>query len=91
MVAHSLGDGTSLDINCWMEACVARSTIDNAGEYNGFLKARKSLLENPMTFEKGDLLLPAGYTPRIDRATLKDFTVKSERFGKPSAAVRAAE
>jgi len=86
-----LGDGTSLDINCWMEACVARSTIDNAGEYNGFLKAKKSLLENPMTFEKGELRLPAGYTPRVDRATLKAFTMKSERFGKVQSAVRAAE
>ena len=85
-----LGDGTSLDINCWMEACVARSTIDNAGEYNGFLKARKSLLENPMRFEKGDLLLPAGYVPRVDRGILDAFTVKSERFAAPVAPVRAA-
>lgn len=85
-----LGDGTSLDINCWMEACVALSTIDNAGEYNGFLKARKSLLENPMRFEKGEMILPAGYVPAVDRAVLKAHTVKSERFSAPSSA-RAAE
>jgi hypothetical protein len=30
-----LGDGLS-EIGCWMEACVARTTIHNAGEFNGF-------------------------------------------------------
>lgn len=85
-----LGDGTSLDINCWMEACVARSTIDNAGEYNGFLKAKKSLLENPMRFEKGEMILPAGYVPKVDRDLLATHTVRSERYAIP-ASVRAAE
>ncbi|MEE9196258.1 MAG: enolase C-terminal domain-like protein, partial [Alphaproteobacteria bacterium] len=33
-----LGDGVAADIGCWMEACVARQTITNAGEFNGFLK-----------------------------------------------------
>lgn len=86
-----LGDGTSLDINCWMEACVARSTIDNAGEYNGFLKAKKSLLANPMRWEKGELILPAGYAPEIDREMLAAVTVKSERFAPAVSPVRAAE
>jgi len=86
-----LGDGTSLDINCWMEACVARSTIDNAGEYNGFLKAKRSLLENPMGFEKGEMILPAGYVPVIDRKALAAYTVKSERYAAPASSVRAAE
>jgi L-alanine-DL-glutamate epimerase-like enolase superfamily enzyme len=86
-----LGDGTSLDINCWMEACVARSTIDNAGEYNGFLKAKKSLLENPMRFEKRELVLPAGYTPRVDHDILDAFTVKSERFAPAISPVPVAE
>ena len=33
-----LGDGLSSELGCWMEACVARVTIRNAGEFNGFLK-----------------------------------------------------
>jgi L-alanine-DL-glutamate epimerase-like enolase superfamily enzyme len=86
-----LGDGTSLDINCWMEACVARSTVDNAGEYNGFLKAKKSLLENPMRFEKGAMILPKGYVPVVDRGVLNAHTVKSERYAPASSSVRAAE
>ena len=35
-----LGDGVAADIGCWMEACVARDTIRNAGELNGFLKPK---------------------------------------------------
>ena len=33
-----LGDGTATDIGDWLEACVARDTIRNAGEMNGYLK-----------------------------------------------------
>jgi L-alanine-DL-glutamate epimerase-like enolase superfamily enzyme len=33
-----LGDGLSSEFGCWMEACVARVTIRNAGEFNGFVK-----------------------------------------------------
>ncbi len=70
-----LGDGVAADIGCWMEACVARlgtaGGITNAGEFNGFLKTRATLLENPMTFSQGAMRLPAGYMPRIDRTSLQ--------------------
>ena len=36
-----LGNGVASEIGCWMEACVARSTIANAGEMNGFLQAAR--------------------------------------------------
>lgn len=86
-----LGDGTSLDINCWMEACVAAATIDNAGEFNGFLKAKQSLLANPMTFERGDLILPAGYAPELDRHVLAAHTIASAHYGASAASMRAAD
>ena len=38
-----LGDGLSSELGCWMEACVARVTIRNAGEFNGFLKPKVRL------------------------------------------------
>ncbi|OZI60568.1 mandelate racemase/muconate lactonizing enzyme family protein [Bordetella genomosp. 11] len=75
-----LGDGVSLEIACWMEACVAVSSIDNAGEMNGFLKARDRLLENPLPFARGGICLPAGYRPVVDRAALRDHTVLRETF-----------
>ena len=35
-----LGDGLGAEINCWMEACLADDLIENAGEFNGFVKIR---------------------------------------------------
>lgn len=75
-----LGDGVAADIGCWVEGCVARGTIDNAGEFNGFLKPRTSLLKNPLEFKDGALQLKAGYVPEMDRALLKHHTVATERF-----------
>lgn len=77
-----LGDGLGGEINCWMEACVARRSIDNAGEFNGYLKIRPEarLLETPLPFEKGELVVPAGYRPRMDRSRLKRHSRESIRF-----------
>jgi hypothetical protein len=86
-----LGDGVAADIGCWMEACVARLGTDggitNAGEFNGFLKTRATLLKNPMTFESGALRLAAGYSPRVDRDTLERHRRAEWRAVSPRAAV----
>lgn len=55
-----LGNGVAADPGCWMEACVARSTIDNAGEMNGFLKPRQPIFAEPMPVEGGAMRLPSG-------------------------------
>jgi L-alanine-DL-glutamate epimerase-like enolase superfamily enzyme len=83
-----LGDGVSSEICCWMEACVARSTIDNAGEFNGFLKPDARLFANPIAFENGHMLIPAWFTPEIDRDALAAHTIDSAAFRR--AAARAA-
>ncbi|MGI9384094.1 MAG: mandelate racemase/muconate lactonizing enzyme family protein [Methyloligellaceae bacterium] len=77
-----LGDGLGAEINCWMEACVARRTIHNAGEFNGYLKVRPEarLLETPLPFENGDLVLPAGYWPRLDKMRLERQRLEMIRF-----------
>lgn len=59
-----LGNGVASDPGCWMEACVARSHIDNAGEMNGFLKPRASIFEIPMRVEDGAVVLEPG-RPRL--------------------------
>ena len=61
-----LGDGLSSEIGCWMEACVARVTIRNAGEFNGFLKPKMRLLAEPLRFIAGELVIPPGFQPAID-------------------------
>lgn len=75
-----LGDGVAADIGCWMEACVARETITNAGEFNGFLKPTVALFTIPMTVESGALELAAGFTPEIDRDALARARLGHERF-----------
>ena len=72
-----LGDGLSSEIGCWMEACVARHTIQNAGEFNGFLKPRLRLFSTPLSFEAGFLILPAGFAPEIDRRVLQQQSLET--------------
>ena len=83
-----LGDGLGAEINCWMEACVARRSIDNAGEFNGYLKVRPEarLLETPLPFENGHLVLPAGYWPRLDRSRLEMQSLEPLRFAPTQVA-----
>ncbi len=82
-----LGDGVSIEIGCWMEACVARYTIDNAGEMNGFLKTKARLFQTPLEFEGGSIRVPAGYWPRLDRDAVEGHTIRSMEHGA-GAAVR---
>jgi len=75
-----LGDGLSSEIGCWMEACAARDTIRNAGEFNGFLKPKVRLFSQPLNFTGGELIVPASFVASIDREVLKSHEVVSERF-----------
>lgn len=61
-----LGNGVACDLGCWMEACVAARHIDNAGEMNGFLKARAPLLGERLSFREGAVQLRPGFSPRLD-------------------------
>jgi len=82
-----LGDGLGAEINCWMEARVADGLLDNAGEYNGFVKIRPEarLLADPLPFEDGEIVIPAGWRPTMDRARLKARTVARDRFALAAA------
>lgn len=75
-----LGNGVACEVGCWMEACVARSLITNAGEMNGFLKPVTRLLENPVQFKDGAVLLQPGYAPRLDPDAVARCTVTQAAF-----------
>ncbi len=75
-----LGDGLGSELHSWLEACVASRTIDNAGEFNGFLKPRDRLFLNPLTFRDGAIHIPAGYRPELDMARIEAMTVRQEQF-----------
>jgi L-alanine-DL-glutamate epimerase-like enolase superfamily enzyme len=80
-----LGNGVACDLGCWMEGCIAARQIDNAGEMNGFLKARSPLVENGLAFRDGAMLIGRGFAPRLDRAALATYAIESRSFGGASA------
>jgi len=75
-----LGDGLGSEIHNWLEAAVARTTITNAGEFNGFLKPKERLLSPPLAFEAGAVAMPRGYSPKLDREAVARFTVETRAF-----------
>jgi L-alanine-DL-glutamate epimerase-like enolase superfamily enzyme len=75
-----LGDGLSTELGCWMEGCVARVTIRNAGEFNGFLKPKVRLFTEPLQFAKGALVLSPGQAPTVDGTVLAAHETVRERF-----------
>lgn len=76
-----LGDGLGSEIHNWMEACVARTTIDNAGEFNGFLKHPDKLFRQPLDYERGAVVMPAHYRPELDHAAIDRLTIERRDFG----------
>ena len=79
-----LGDGLGTEINCWMEARVANNLIDNAGEYNGFLKIdpKARILSNPLKFKNGFLLISENWKLEIDRDKLEKYSICKEDIYK---------
>ena len=81
--AHSLGleivigDGLGSEINCWMEAKIASGLIENAGEYNGFLKIKPEarILSNPIKFQNGFLETEDNWKLQIDRDKLEKYSI----------------
>ncbi len=84
--AHSLGlkivigDGLGSEINCWMEAKIASDLINNAGEYNGFLKIKPEarIFSNSLNFEKGFLTTSKNWIPKIDSDKLEKYSIYKE-------------
>lgn len=75
-----LGDGLGSEVQSWLEACVARTTIRNAGEFNGYLKPKERILVPPLPFANGSLRLPAHYRPALDAAAIERFTTAKLEF-----------
>lgn len=75
-----LGNGVATDISCWMEAAVGSHTVDTTGEMNGWLKLPQSLLHNPLTVDRGAILIPPGYWPDVDEEVVQKYTVIQHDF-----------
>jgi o-succinylbenzoate synthase len=76
-MAPVLGNGVACDLGCWMEACVAARHIDNAGEMNGFLRARAGLLTEGLEVRSGALVLKPGFIPVLARERLALYIVET--------------
>jgi L-alanine-DL-glutamate epimerase-like enolase superfamily enzyme len=72
-----LGNGVACDLGCWMEACVAARHIDNAGEMNGFLRARAGLLDEALEVRSGAMILKPGFAPQLARERFAPFIVET--------------
>ena len=75
-----LGDGLGSDLHNWLEASVAARLIDNAGEFNGFLKMTDRILTEPLTVKSATLRLAAGGCPEISRNRLDASTIERVDF-----------
>jgi L-Ala-D/L-Glu epimerase len=80
------GNGVACDIGCWMEACIAARYIENAGEMNGFLKARAPLLKETLSFEGDAIVLGPGYAPTFDLQGARAYLLDSLVCGTRAAA-----
>ena len=86
-----LGDGTGMEIGNWMEAAVAKECVNNAGEYNGFLKLNDQIFKEGLRFEQGEMIISAGYYPEVDEEKLQSLAIeKPARFSAPQAALKGA-
>ncbi|PIW30437.1 MAG: mandelate racemase [Rhodospirillales bacterium CG15_BIG_FIL_POST_REV_8_21_14_020_66_15] len=74
-----LGNGVAADPGCWMEACIARTHIANAGEMNGFLKPHRGLFADPIRVERGAMILTPRRPALVDDAALDALAVETLR------------
>ena len=75
-----LGNGAASDIGCFVESCVARHTIDNAGENNGYLKNREHLFKEMLPFRNGSIVLSKDFRPELDHDTVNRLKTDEARF-----------
>jgi len=81
-----LGNGAATDVTCWAEACVARHTIDNAGEMNGFIKNREQLWQEPLTFDGGAIVLNPDFKPALNHELVDRLSIAKEFFTRAAVA-----
>ena len=80
-----LGNGAASDIGCFVEACVARHTIDNAGENNGYLKNRDQLFTETLPFHNGSIILSPDFRPELDHDSVDRLKLEEARFAPVQA------
>ncbi len=80
-----LGNGAASDVGCFVESCVARHTIDNAGENNGYLKNSEQLFKDALPFRDGSIVLETDFRPELDHGTVARLKLDEARFAPARA------
>ncbi len=70
-----LGNGAAGEISCYQEALVAGRMSIRAGEMNGFLKQKESILTEGWKTAAGKILLVPGYRLRLNPQKVDQYSV----------------
>jgi L-alanine-DL-glutamate epimerase-like enolase superfamily enzyme len=76
-----LGNGAAGEISCYQEALVAGRMSIRAGEMNGFLKQKESILAQGLKTAGGKILLGPDYRLRLDPRKADQFSVDRLELG----------
>jgi L-alanine-DL-glutamate epimerase-like enolase superfamily enzyme len=72
-----LGNGAAGEISCYHEALVSGKMITRAGEMNGFLKQKESILTEGFKIQGGKVVLEPQFSLRLDPLKMDRFAIDS--------------
>jgi len=70
-----LGNGAAGEISCYHEALVASRTATRAGEMNGFLKQKESILREGLKMEGAKILLGPHFSVKLDEQKVAQYAI----------------
>lgn len=76
-----LGNGAAGEISCYHEALVAGKMISQAGEMNGFLKQKESILAEGLKIQGGKIILEPKFSLRLNPQKIDQFATDRLSFG----------
>ena len=76
-----LGNGAAGEISCYHEALVASKMISQAGEMNGFLKQKESILAEGLEIRGGKIILEPEFSLKLDPQKIDRFALDRLSFG----------
>lgn len=71
-----LGNGAAGEISCYHEALVASRMISQAGEMNGFLKQKESILAKALEIQGGKIILEPEFSLKLDPEKIDRFAME---------------
>jgi len=76
-----LGNGAAGEISCYHEALVASRTATRAGEMNGFLKQKESILRQAFKTEGAKIILEPDFSLKLDEQKVAQYAIDRMIFG----------